>query len=339
MATIPPLAFLPTTVEAPIVNGDIYPLPSATIIELATNLFFLIQRFVPAFASGSSILGDDSVAPESASSSYISPYPSPKTRAPSLSDRIAPSKYVKAPAPLAINNAGTIELAISRTSDIFQESNLVSTTAIGTGSDSSAVMYSTSARSNVACRCIGYIEITTGATPGEWDNDPLKLQIMTIGVKRTGEVVQMPPSAIFTGTQDIGNTSTWTAVTSLAITLTPTSVCNKVLLRSVVHMGGGAANCAQTRFCAGGSPITALMPTSPGNRPAGQGSAFPAGAGSLVNIAAEVLHAPASVSAQAYTVEAMYTTNNGYINRSGTDTDNATYQRSVSTFTVMEISA
>jgi hypothetical protein len=90
----------------------------------------------------------------------------------------------------AIDNAGTVELAVSRTADIFQESNLVSTTAIGTGSDSATTMYSTSARTNVACRCIGYIDITTGGTAGEWDNAPTKLQVMGYGVKRTGDIVQ-----------------------------------------------------------------------------------------------------------------------------------------------------
>ena len=89
-----------------------------------------------------------------------------------------------------IDNAGTVEPALSRTADIFPESNLVSTTAIGAGSDSASVMYSTTARTNVACRCIGYIEITTGATAGEWDNAPTKIQVMGPGVRRSGDVVQ-----------------------------------------------------------------------------------------------------------------------------------------------------
>ena len=87
-----------------------------------------------------------------------------------------------------IDNAGTVEPALSRTADIFPESNLVSTTAIGADSDSASVMYSTTARTNVACRCVGYIEITTGATAGEWDNNPTKIQNMGPGVKRTGIV-------------------------------------------------------------------------------------------------------------------------------------------------------
>jgi hypothetical protein len=91
----------------------------------------------------------------------------------------------------AIDNAGTVELALSRTADIFPESNLVTTVAIGAGSDTATSMYSTTQRNTLACRCLGYIEITTGAVAGEWDNAPTKIQIMGPGVKRTGDVVQV----------------------------------------------------------------------------------------------------------------------------------------------------
>ena len=90
----------------------------------------------------------------------------------------------------AIDNAGTVELALSRTADIFPESNLVTTVAIGAGSDLATAMYSTTQRTSLACRCIGYIEITTGAVAGEWDNAPTKIQVMGPGVKRTGDVIQ-----------------------------------------------------------------------------------------------------------------------------------------------------
>lgn len=137
----------------------------------------------------------------------------------------------------AIDNAGTVELALSRTADIFPEGNLVSTTAIGSGSDSAAAMYSTSARTNVACRCIGYIEITTGATAGEWDNSPTKIQIMGPGVRRTGDIVQ-----------DVSSSTTTSGTTASAIpwdntkpqisegaallsrTITPTSILNKLVI-------------------------------------------------------------------------------------------------------------
>ena len=77
-----------------------------------------------------------------------------------------------------INNAGTVELAVmGRTTKtgVIDESKLVSTTALDSASDSFNVMYSTTARSNVTARFIGMVEVTTGATAGNWDNSPTGL--------------------------------------------------------------------------------------------------------------------------------------------------------------------
>lgn len=69
----------------------------------------------------------------------------------------------------AINNAGTMELALSAQS-VFDEGIVHSTTAIGTGSDSSNALYSTSTRTDVAIRLIGRITIQHGT--GSWTNSP-----------------------------------------------------------------------------------------------------------------------------------------------------------------------
>jgi hypothetical protein len=107
----------------------------------------------------------------------------------------------------ALDNAGTVMLGLSRTADIFPESNLVADPVdIGSGSDLANTMYVTSHVHNVACRCLGYIEITTGATAGEWDNAPTKIQIMGPGVKRTGDVVQKSLTVV--GTLVSGSTTT-----------------------------------------------------------------------------------------------------------------------------------
>ena len=78
---------------------------------------------------------------------------------------------------LAIDNAGTSELAIVNNSGTvsLDEKALISTTAIGTGSDSADVVYSTTARSNVAFRVVGLIR-STQATAGVWDTSPSLLQ-------------------------------------------------------------------------------------------------------------------------------------------------------------------
>ncbi|MCK9370529.1 hypothetical protein M0R04_11515 [Candidatus Dojkabacteria bacterium] len=67
----------------------------------------------------------------------------------------------------AIDNAGTVELAVS--SNQFDESYLYSTTAEGGAgaADSDAILYSTTARSNVAIRLIGRM-LSSQTTAGTW---------------------------------------------------------------------------------------------------------------------------------------------------------------------------
>lgn len=86
----------------------------------------------------------------------------------------------------AIDNAGTIELAVS--SSLFDESGLVSTTTISGSATSATVMYSTTGRSNVACRLIGRL-ISNQTTAGTWAAVPTTAAVGQYGALRdVGEV-------------------------------------------------------------------------------------------------------------------------------------------------------
>jgi hypothetical protein len=80
---------------------------------------------------------------------------------------------------IALNNAGTIELAAVNISGGTQldETNLISTTAEGGsgGADSATVVYSTTARTSLAYRVIGFIQ-STQATAGTWVTAPSTIQ-------------------------------------------------------------------------------------------------------------------------------------------------------------------
>lgn len=79
---------------------------------------------------------------------------------------------------LAIDNAGTVELAIANTEGglSFDETGLISTTAISNAANSASVVYSAAARANVPYQVAGYVEITE-AVPGTWVPDPnMKVQ-------------------------------------------------------------------------------------------------------------------------------------------------------------------
>jgi hypothetical protein len=75
----------------------------------------------------------------------------------------------------AIDNSGTIELAVS-SSNHWDEGQVQSTTAIGTGSDDASGIYSTSARTNVAVRLIGRF-LSTQTTAGTWASAVTRLEV------------------------------------------------------------------------------------------------------------------------------------------------------------------
>jgi hypothetical protein len=78
---------------------------------------------------------------------------------------------------LALNNAGTIELAVVNIAggNDLTETGLISTTAISASATSASVVYSTTARTSVAYRVLGYVE-STQATAGTWDTAPSTVQ-------------------------------------------------------------------------------------------------------------------------------------------------------------------
>jgi hypothetical protein len=80
---------------------------------------------------------------------------------------------------LAIDNAGTVELAVVNISggNQLDETNLISTTAEGGAgaADSANVIYSATARTNVPYRVVGFID-STQTTAGTWATAPSTIQ-------------------------------------------------------------------------------------------------------------------------------------------------------------------
>jgi len=67
----------------------------------------------------------------------------------------------------AIDNSGSIELATIGFRR-YDDEELVNTTAIDTASDDGGTLYSSTARTNVPCRYLGYIRINSMTTAGTW---------------------------------------------------------------------------------------------------------------------------------------------------------------------------
>lgn len=78
---------------------------------------------------------------------------------------------------IAINNAGTVELAIVNIAggNNLDETTLISTTAISAAATAANVIYSTTARTNVAFRVVGFVD-STQATAGTWITAPSTIQ-------------------------------------------------------------------------------------------------------------------------------------------------------------------
>ena len=100
---------------------------------------------------------------------------------------------------LAINNAGTVELAVVNIAggSNLDETTLITTTTIAAGSNSASTAYSTTGRTSVAFRVVGVI-ISTQATAGTWITAPSTIQ-------GTG-------GQALTSMQSLGYGQTWTDV-------------------------------------------------------------------------------------------------------------------------------
>jgi hypothetical protein len=132
---------------------------------------------------------------------------------------------------LAIDNAGTVELAVVNIAggNNLNETTLISTTAISTAADSDNVIYSTTARTSVAFRVVGYIE-STQATAGTWATAPSTIQ------GAGGNAV--------TDMSSLGYGQTWQDVTgSRTAGTTYYNTTGKPITVSVTSTGGGNIIC------------------------------------------------------------------------------------------------
>lgn len=131
---------------------------------------------------------------------------------------------------LAIDNAGTVELAVVNANayGLLDERTLISTTSEGgTGTaDSGTVIYSTTARTSVPFRIVGYIE-STQATAGAWASSPSNIAGMG------GAIVPQPTPAITSGIA-VASTSG----TSIDFTSIPSWVKRITVMFSGVSVSG-----------------------------------------------------------------------------------------------------
>jgi hypothetical protein len=145
--------------------------------------------------------------------------------------------------------------------------------------------------------------------------------------------------AIKTDTQSLAS-ATWTDITSLSITYSPTSSSNNILVVAQVQGGASIASCsAAFRLVRDSTPIG--IADAAGSRIQASAVSYPAADGQMVTAAMSVLDSPATTSSTVYKVQfrRFFDTGSGtvYVNRPNTDTDANNYARCASTITIYEV--
>ena len=170
----------------------------------------------------------------------------------------------------AIDNNGTVEAAVYnpkayvstntavRVTQLYRpaESATLSTTAEGGagGADSAATMYSTSARTGVYLRRLGYFDVRLGSTSGNWSNNPKDVTVIGPGVPVTGDIIQEVATYTYSNPKSTTNTcpsdGTIPQISEGALglwaTMTHTKDTNPVLVESQALM---ATNQAAASLC------------------------------------------------------------------------------------------
>lgn len=154
-----------------------------------------------------------------------------------------------------------------------------------------------------------------------------------------GKVLQVVSTALTSTYTDSSASGTLTTITGLSATITPSATSSKILVLASVSVGGTDGS----RFVfglTGGNTATAYIGDTAGSRKRVATGQIPAEPNGLMQVSLMFLDSPATTSSTTYSVQtAAIAGETVYVNRAGTDTDNANHCRGASTITVMEISA
>lgn len=145
-------------------------------------------------------------------------------------------------------------------------------------------------------------------------------------------------STLKTDTYTHSSGITFTNVTGLSATITPSSTSNQVLI--IVSLNGGANNSGTFVKVTGGNAGN-WQGAAASTRTRTAFTSAVAGTTEFQNFNGFYLDSPATTSATTYQVQIAAADNatTTYINRTATDLDAAGYSRTTSSITVMEISA
>jgi hypothetical protein len=153
-----------------------------------------------------------------------------------------------------------------------------------------------------------------------------------------GSVLQVVSTTLTTGFSASVNNS-FSAVTGLTASITPTSSSSKVMVLVTMTVGSDT-NYLNAQLTRGGSAISGAIATTAGNRSLGTSAAWPVASYGTYDLTLSYLDSPATTSATTYGVQiGHHSTATLCVNQSQADENVAGRTRGTSTITVMEIAA
>lgn len=183
------------------------------------------------------------------------------------------------------------------------------------------------------------IEAVTIASQGEAEAGSNNTNVMTPLRTKQAIDAQRPVgstgvSVTKTDTFSMSTTATWTDITGLEVTITPGSVSRRVLIAGMINVGQSATSSVQLRLLRDSTPIA--FGDAEGSRTVVTAIGYPSSQNVTATVPLIALDEPATASPVTYKVQMRISTGDGYVNRAGTDTNNASTYRAASTLTATE---
>ena len=165
-------------------------------------------------------------------------------------------------------------------------------------------------------------------------------RILTAVQQPAGAVLQVV-QATLAGTQAVSGASAWRDVTSLSVSITPTSSSSKILVSFVVNCDGESN--VFFRIVRGATAIGVGNADGSRQQVSAANGYVPSNAAGTIMMTSQFLDSPATTSSITYKAQAYSNDSAGsgtyYINYASGDGNAAYYSRCMSTITVMEIAA
>jgi hypothetical protein len=151
----------------------------------------------------------------------------------------------------------------------------------------------------------------------------------------TNYVTITPSATVKTDTFSL-NSTTFTDITGLNVSVTPSTSGKRVFITVSICVGMATSTSAQFRLMRGATPID--IGDAAGSRTQVTAEAFPNSASIMEHVSFSFIDSPATGSATTYSVQMRgQAAGQIYINRTVTDTDSATFPRGSSTIMAWEV--